>query len=256
MARKHRGKVRAPKARGRHLWVGFKPYGAGETKPNHYKEIVNTVWDNRHNLPFAWRILNKGVCDGCALGVAGFHDWTINGVHLCTTRLNLLKVNTATAIPPSALDDVKALRMLDGKELRDVGRLAHPMIRRAGDAGFRRVTWDEALGVIADRIRATTPDRLAVYLTARDHQRGLLRRAEGHAVPRHQQRRQRCARLSRSVDRRAPESDRRGGDHLLIHRRDPQRSHRVVRCERRERAARLHEVSVPRARNAGPRSRW
>ncbi len=167
MARKHRGTIKAPKRAGRHLWVGFKPYGAGETKPNHYKEILNTFWDNRHNLPYAWRILNKGVCDGCALGVAGFHDWTISGVHLCTTRLNLLKVNTMTAIPPSALDDVHALRMLDGKELRDLGRLAHPMIRRAGDAGFRRVTWDEALGVIADRIRATTPDRLAVYLTAR-----------------------------------------------------------------------------------------
>jgi molybdopterin-dependent oxidoreductase alpha subunit len=167
MARKHRGKVKAPKRAGRHLWVGFKPYGAGETKPNHYKEIVNTVWDNRHNLPYAWRILNRGVCDGCALGVAGFHDWTISGVHLCTTRLNLLKVNTMTAIPPSALDDVGALRMLDGKELRDLGRLSHPMIRRAGDVGFRRITWDEALGVVADRIRATTPDRIAVYLTAR-----------------------------------------------------------------------------------------
>ncbi len=167
MARKHRGKVKAPKRAGRHLWVGFKPYGAGETKPNHYKEIVNTVWDNRHNLPFAWRILSKGVCDGCALGVAGFHDWTINGVHLCTTRLNLLKFNTMTALPPQALDDVRALRVLDSKELRDLGRLAYPMVRRAGDVGFRRVTWDEALDVIADRIKATTPDRLAVYLTAR-----------------------------------------------------------------------------------------
>ena len=38
---------RRPSARGAHLWVGFKPYGVGETKPNHYKEIVNTVWDNR-----------------------------------------------------------------------------------------------------------------------------------------------------------------------------------------------------------------
>ena len=39
--------------------------------------------------------------------------------------------------------------------------------RRAGEAGFTQVTWDEALDLVADRIRATTPDRLAVYLTAR-----------------------------------------------------------------------------------------
>ena len=38
---------------------------------------------------------SEGVCDGCALGVAGFHDWTLDGVHLCTTRLRLLEVNCA-----------------------------------------------------------------------------------------------------------------------------------------------------------------
>ena len=167
MPRKHAGKIKSPKRLGRERWVGFKPNGIGETKPNHYKEMALTVWDNRQNLPYAWRILSKGVCDGCALGVAGFHDWTISGVHLCTTRLNLLKVNTMGAVPPHALDDVAALRGLTGKELRDLGRLAHPMVRRAGDRGFHRVSWDEALDLVADRIRATTPDRLAFYLTAR-----------------------------------------------------------------------------------------
>ena len=49
--------------------------------------MARTVWDNRHDLPYAWRILSRGVCDGCALGVAGFRDWTIEGIHLCTTRL-------------------------------------------------------------------------------------------------------------------------------------------------------------------------
>ena len=41
------------------------------------------------------------------------------------------------------------------------------MVRRAGEPGFTRVSWDEALDLVADRIRATTPDRLALYLTAR-----------------------------------------------------------------------------------------
>jgi molybdopterin-dependent oxidoreductase alpha subunit len=167
MPRKHAGRIRSPRRLGPDRWVGFKPNGIGETKPNHYKEMALTVWDNRHNLPYAWRILSKGVCDGCALGVAGFHDWTISGVHLCTTRLNLLKVNTMGALAPHALDDVATLRRLDGKELRDLGRLAHPMVRRAGERGFHRVSWDEALTLVASRIRATTPDRLAFYLTAR-----------------------------------------------------------------------------------------
>src|SRR6476661_3140391 len=105
----------------------------GRTKPNHYLEILRTVWDNRHDLPYAWRILSKGVCDGCALGVAGFHDWTMDGVHLCTTRLRLLEVNCAAPFDHSVLGDVSWLRNLSSAELRDLGRLAHPMRRRRGD---------------------------------------------------------------------------------------------------------------------------
>jgi molybdopterin-dependent oxidoreductase alpha subunit len=167
VAWKNSAKIKSPKRTKRDLWVGFKPYGMGETKPNHYKEMAKTVWDNRDNLPYAWRILHKGVCDGCALGVAGFHDWTLSGVHLCTTRLNLLRINTMGALDTEVLADVKPLRALKGKELRDLGRLAHPMVRRAGEPGFTQVTWGEALDLVAGRIRASTPDRLAVYLTAR-----------------------------------------------------------------------------------------
>jgi molybdopterin-dependent oxidoreductase alpha subunit len=167
MAWKGSARIKAPKHTRRDLWVGFKPYGAGETKPNHYKEIARTIWDNRDNFPYAWKVLRKGVCDGCALGVAGFHDWTLSGVHLCTTRLNLLRVNTMGALDPSVLADVAGLRRLRGKELRDLGRLGHPMVRRRGEPGFRRVSWDEALSTVAARIRESAPDRLAFYLTAR-----------------------------------------------------------------------------------------
>src|SRR3954447_3366737 len=150
------------------MWVGFKPNGIGETKPNHYGEMFKTVWQNRRNLRYAWRILRGGVCDGCALGVAGFHDWTLSGVHLCTTRLNLLQMNTMDALDPAVLADVAPLRLLDGATLRDLGRLPYPMVRHAGERGFHRVGWDAALGLIADRIRtAATPDAFALYLTAR-----------------------------------------------------------------------------------------
>jgi molybdopterin-dependent oxidoreductase alpha subunit len=148
------------------LWVSLVPYGIGRTKPNHYLEILRTVWDNRHDLPYAWRILSKGVCDGCALGVAGFRDWTMDGVHLCTTRLDLLKLNTARALDPAVLADVARLPRSAGA-LRKLGRLPYPMLRRRGDAGFTRVSWDEALELAAARIRDTVPERIGFYLTAR-----------------------------------------------------------------------------------------
>jgi molybdopterin-dependent oxidoreductase alpha subunit len=151
----------------REFWVGWKPNGLGEQKPHHYRGIAKTVWENRRNLPWAWRILRKGVCDGCALGVAGFHDWTISGVHLCSTRLDLLQVNTATAMAPDALADVAQLENRNGRELRALGRLAYPMVRHKGESGFTRVSWDAALDLIAARIRSSTPDRFGLYMTAR-----------------------------------------------------------------------------------------
>ncbi len=161
-------RIKAPKGPRRDLWVGYSPNGLGQQKPHHYADMARIVWANRRNLRYAWRILRKGVCDGCALGVAGFHDWTLSGVHLCTTRLNLLRMNTMGPLDPEVLGDVDALRRLDGAELRDLGRLPYPMVRHAGDAGFRRVSWDDALDVIAARIRgAATPDAFALYLTAR-----------------------------------------------------------------------------------------
>jgi molybdopterin-dependent oxidoreductase alpha subunit len=167
MAWKGSARIKAPKGTRKSLWVGFKPYGMGEQKPNHYGDMAKIVWQNRRNLPYAWRILSKGVCDGCALGVAGFHDWTISGVHLCTTRLNLLRVNTMKALDPGVLADVKRLRKLSGAELRDLGRLPYPMVRRRGEPGFTRVSWDDALDLVADRIKRNDPDGFALYLTAR-----------------------------------------------------------------------------------------
>jgi molybdopterin-dependent oxidoreductase alpha subunit len=169
MARRKRDRdlVRTPKRLRRDLWVGGKFHGLGEQKPHHYRDITKVIWENRRNLPYAWRILNQGVCDGCALGVAGFHDWTISGVHLCMTRLELLKVNTARELPDQVLADVKALDALDGRALRELGRLSHPMVRNRGDRGFRRVSWDTALDLVAGRIRRAGAERLGIYLTAR-----------------------------------------------------------------------------------------
>lgn len=129
--------------------------------------MLQVAWRNRDQLPFAWRILTQGVCDGCALGTSGLRDSTMKGVHLCTVRLHLLRLNTAPGLDPERLADVSRLAGASGAELRARGRLAFPMMRRRGEPGFRRVSWDQALGEIAQRIRATRPERLAFYLTSR-----------------------------------------------------------------------------------------
>ncbi|MCC5653578.1 FdhF/YdeP family oxidoreductase [Nostoc sp. XA013] len=148
-------------------WASWKPFGIGEQYPNNYWEVFRAIWLSRDKLPYAWNILDKGVCDGCALGTTGMKDWTLDGIHLCNVRLRLLRMNTMPAFDPVLLEDVSQLQKQKSAQLRDLGRLPYPMMRQRGEKGFRRVSWDEALGVISDRIRSTTPDRLSFYITSR-----------------------------------------------------------------------------------------
>ena len=143
------------------------PFGLGLAKPKHFRDMLGIIWKNRDNLPYAWKVLTKGVCDGCALGVAGLHDWTIKGTHLCMTRLNLLRLNTMPEIPAEKLDNIQELEQLSNAQLRELGRLPYPMVREKYAWEFKRISWDEAYHRIAKRIRATDPKRLAFFVTSR-----------------------------------------------------------------------------------------
>jgi molybdopterin-dependent oxidoreductase alpha subunit len=147
--------------------ASLSPFGLGYQKPHHYLEMARVLWENRDNLPYAWRVLQHGVCDGCSLGPRGLRDDTLEGVHLCLTRLRLLRLNTMPAASESAFSDLSALDRLDNTQLRKLGRLAWPMMRGRGEEGFRRVSWDEALDAIAAHLRAADPRRVAFYTTSR-----------------------------------------------------------------------------------------
>ena len=149
------------------LWASVIPRDPTERKPNQYAEMLRVLWENRDQLPFAWRILQHGVCDGCALGTTGLKDWTQDGVHLCMVRLELMRLNTASALDPECLKDVSSLSGMSSKDLRALGRLPEPMIRRKGEKGFRVVPWSEAYAAATEQIRQTAPHRFAVYVTSR-----------------------------------------------------------------------------------------
>jgi molybdopterin-dependent oxidoreductase alpha subunit len=143
------------------------PFGLGQEKPHHFRDMAAVAWKNRDNLGYAWKVLSQGVCDGCALGVAGWHDWTIDGIHLCMTRLNLLRLNTMPALDVRLLADLSKLETLNNAQLRELGRLPFPMLRKKGDTGFQRITWSDAYERVARQIRATDPKRWALFVTSR-----------------------------------------------------------------------------------------
>ena len=147
--------------------VSWVPFGLGKTKPHHFREMAEVVWENRDNLSYASKILLHGVCDGCSLGPYGLRDHTIKGIHLCMSRLRLLRLNTMKALNIEKLSDVHSLQSFSGEQLRKLGRLPYPMIRQKGEKGFRRISWNEAFAVVADHFRKTKPERFAMYTTSR-----------------------------------------------------------------------------------------
>src|SRR5258705_9443210 len=153
---------------GRFRFRDLLPLGPGRhPRPRPFVEMAQVLWENRDNFRYAWRILNHGVCDGCSLCPRGLRDDVIDGVHLCMTRLRLLRLNTMGPIPDGRLRDVAALRAMSNEELRRLGRLPFPLIHRAGSATLHRLSWDEALGIIGEELREVPGERLGFFATSR-----------------------------------------------------------------------------------------
>lgn len=144
------------------------PFGALEKeKPRFYSEICKAFLENFNSLPYAYRILSRGVCDGCSLGPQGLHDSVMDGIHLCTTRLRFLRLNTMPPAGEKHLQNIANLQSLSAQELMWLGRLSFPMIRRRGEQSFNRIGWNEAINVAADVLRNIPPEKTAWYISSR-----------------------------------------------------------------------------------------
>ncbi|WP_078394458.1 FdhF/YdeP family oxidoreductase [Shouchella patagoniensis] len=165
---KHEGPIKVSKMPAPKYWVSPIPFGLGKVKPKHIRDTMKTVWDNKDNLNYAKNILTKGVCDGCALGVSGLQDQTLKGPHICTTRLNVLRLNTMPAMKEEIVHaDIDELKKYSSEELRELGRVPYPLIRRKGERSFSRLEWDEAMDLIAKKMKTLDPKQYGFYLTAR-----------------------------------------------------------------------------------------
>ena len=138
-------------------WVSLAPNGIGHQKPHHYREMATVAWGVKGNARKAWSILSKGVCDGCALGVAGFHDWTLDGVHLCTTRLRLLELNCAEPFDHSVLGTREqiSLGLADGQDHDRTDRGAALDDRQPAATGHVQVAHDERRSAGRDHVDGT-----------------------------------------------------------------------------------------------------
>ena len=138
----------------------------GVITPHHYREVLGAIWDNRKALPYAWNVLNHGVCDRCSLGISGVRDNVLDRIDLCMIRLKFLKLNTMGPLEPSALANPERLRRLGPEKLHRLGRIPYPMLRHRNDKGFVRITWEDAFDLIAKSARATVPNEMGFFATS------------------------------------------------------------------------------------------
>src|SRR3989304_5884082 len=108
-----------PSPASRTRMVSWVPFGLGHTKPHHFLEIFKTIWENRDNLPYAWRILRHGVCDGCALGPRGLRDDAMPGIHLCLVRVKERRHCAHRAPRPDENNARARAAGWDGRRLRE-----------------------------------------------------------------------------------------------------------------------------------------
>ena len=154
--------------RGSNRIASLAPLGLGHDKPHHLLEMAEVMWENRDSLPYAWNILRLGVCDGCSLGPRGLRDDVIDGTHLCTSRLKLLRNNTRPAFASADVLDIERLRGMSNRELQELGRIPYPFVYRPGDRGFSRVSWREAIDTIAEGLGPDPdPHRMAFFASSK-----------------------------------------------------------------------------------------
>jgi molybdopterin-dependent oxidoreductase alpha subunit len=121
----------------------------------------------------ARRMRSRNVCKTCAVGMGGqqggMHNERGSFPEVCKKSI---QAQAADMQPPVteqffATHSLNDLERWTARELEAAGRVGFPMLWRAGDRHFRRVSWDDAYGVAANALRSTRPDRTFFYSSGR-----------------------------------------------------------------------------------------
>lgn len=123
------------------------------------------------NLASAVR--SKNTCKACAFGTGGqrggLHNEYSHRVEICNKNIQAQLSDIRQAIPAEIFshNSVDELAALSGKQLEDLGRLAHPLYKAAGDKHYQCISYPEALDKISQRLLQTNPQRAFFYGSGR-----------------------------------------------------------------------------------------
>ena len=115
---------------------------------------------------------SKNACKACGLGMGGQAGGMVNEAgefpSVCNKSVQAQSTDIQPAIPAEVLSASLAdLQELDGYEMEHLGRLANPVLRRAGADRYELLDWDAALDFAGERLQATDPARSFFYSSGR-----------------------------------------------------------------------------------------
>ncbi|KQP70009.1 hypothetical protein ASF40_09225 [Microbacterium sp. Leaf288] len=135
----------------------------------HALQIANEQMGVARSVQTLMRVNQKDGfdCPGCAWPEEDkrhMAEFCENGAKAVAEEATLRRVGPAFF----AAHSVEELRTHDDWWLGQQGRLTHPMLLEEGDSHYRPVSWDDALRIVADELRAVDdPDEAVFYTSGR-----------------------------------------------------------------------------------------
>ena len=124
-------------------------------------------------LQFYRRMRRRNTCKTCALGMGGRSGGMVNEsgrfLEVCKKSIQAQAGDMQGPITEGLLHaySFSRLETLSSAELDSLGRIAFPMIADAGDAHYRRISWDAALDLAAEAFHGASPEEVFFYSSGR-----------------------------------------------------------------------------------------
>jgi molybdopterin-dependent oxidoreductase alpha subunit len=124
-------------------------------------------------LPLWKAMRSRNSCKTCALGMGGQAGGMVNEQghfpEVCKKSMQAMAADMQPAIPEEFWQRRRfnELRAMSPRQLEHAGRIVQPMRGTRESGGYEPISWDEALGRVADRLVATAPNDSFWYFSGR-----------------------------------------------------------------------------------------
>jgi molybdopterin-dependent oxidoreductase alpha subunit len=116
---------------------------------------------------------SPNACKTCALGMGGQLGGMVNEAghfpEVCKKSVQAMAADMSGAIPEAffTTNDFGALARLSPRQLEAAGRITRPMYAGPLDTRYRPISWDEAMSVVAEKLRGINPSEAFFYMSGR-----------------------------------------------------------------------------------------